>query len=180
MSYVKADLTRSRSFDLFAIASSSTELGSHSMLGYPFSIGPCETMLRYGRIDSKLQQNYVYNRQESCSIGPILQSYALSECLFEFPNSIEIQFFEEEGSSQLVEGDVHILERIKELVENGRVLDARHILSFIPYEISDRVDNWRRVLAKPKASSEKSATGVDPEKTLCGSEITLTNTRANG
>jgi hypothetical protein len=162
--YVQADLHHARSVDVFAIASSSTDFGSQSIFDYLSSIGSSDNMLDHERPGAWFQQNYIYNRQISLAIRSILQSYTLPECLFEHPTSIEIHFFETESSSHFVEDEVHILERIRNLIENGRVSDARHFLSVMPYEIFDKVENWRRVLARPRAKCQKSATGADLRK----------------
>lgn len=51
------------------------------------------------------------------------------------------------------------LVKIRRLVEDGSLEEARHLLSLIPVGISDKFDNWHRVLAKPKVKAEKLATG---------------------
>jgi len=59
---------------------------------------------------------------------------------------------------------VHIEKRIKKLVESGGISEARRFLSFIQCGVSERIDHWRRVLAKPRSRSEKMATGANFEK----------------
>lgn len=66
-----------------------------------------------------------------------------------------------ENSSLPFEFDEYIIRNIKILIETGRVLDARLLLSSFPFGISSKLDNWRRVLSIPKAKPEKVATGVD-------------------
>jgi transcriptional regulator with XRE-family HTH domain len=59
-----------------------------------------------------------------------------------------------------LEGDEEVnLEQVKKFVENGRISEARHLLSMIPPAKSPSLDHWRKVLARPEARLEKSATG---------------------
>ena len=48
---------------------------------------------------------------------------------------------------------------MKNLVENGRITEARNVLSDIQPGSSIKLDNWKRILAKPKAKISNSATG---------------------
>src|SRR4030042_7079563 len=66
-----------------------------------------------------------------------------------------------ENSSLPIEFDEYIIKKIKILIEAGQVSNARFLLTSIPFGISSKLDNWRRVLAIPKAKPEKVATGVD-------------------
>lgn len=66
-----------------------------------------------------------------------------------------------ENSSLPIEFDEYIVKNIKILVEAGQVSNARFLLTSIPFGISSKLDNWRRVLDIPKAKPEKVATGVD-------------------
>ena len=73
----------------------------------------------------------------------------------------EIYFEVPENSTLPIEFDEYIGRNIRILVESGQVSDARLLLSSITFGISSKLDNWRRVLAIPKAKSEKVATGID-------------------
>jgi len=57
-----------------------------------------------------------------------------------------------------------ISQHMKQLVEDGRITDAREVLSTIQPGISTALDNWNNVLSKPKAKVEKSATGGEIRK----------------
>jgi len=65
------------------------------------------------------------------------------------------------SNRHLFNGEVffHTLEDIRSLVEGGNVEEANHLLSLIHVGISDKIDNWRRVLAKPIIKAKKPATG---------------------
>jgi hypothetical protein len=66
-----------------------------------------------------------------------------------------------ENSSLSMESDEYIVKNIEIFIEHGQVSNARLLLSSIPFGISSKLDNWRRVLAIPKVKPEKVATGVD-------------------
>ncbi|MBW2060561.1 MAG: hypothetical protein JRI95_03240 [Deltaproteobacteria bacterium] len=55
---------------------------------------------------------------------------------------------------------------VKDLVEDGRVVDARHLLSSIqvPPGLSTKLDTWRKVLAEPRTKPREIATGGDLKK----------------
>jgi hypothetical protein len=69
-----------------------------------------------------------------------------------------------ENSSLPLEFDEYIVKNIEKFVEHSHISNARLLLSSIPSGISSKLDNWRRVLAIPKARPEKIATGVDIRK----------------
>jgi hypothetical protein len=73
----------------------------------------------------------------------------------------EIYFEIPENSTLPIEFDEYFGRNIRILVESGQISDARLLLSSIPSGISSKLDNWRRVLAIPKARIGKTATGVD-------------------
>ena len=66
-----------------------------------------------------------------------------------------------ENSTLPIEFDEYIGRNIRNLVESGQVSEARLLLLSIPFGISSKLDNWRRVLAIPKARPGKAGTGVD-------------------
>ena len=72
---------------------------------------------------------------------------------------LEVPFIEEESSSALVESEEVTRERIRTLVENGRVSEAQNILSKIAPGISSRLDTWRKVLTRPTVRLEETTTG---------------------
>ncbi len=49
-----------------------------------------------------------------------------------------------------------ISQQVKNLVENGKIADAREVLSNIPPGTSTTLDNWKRALENPKAKLDKS------------------------
>ena len=59
------------------------------------------------------------------------------------------------------ESEELIVDRIKTLVENGSIAEARKILSTIKSKKSRHLDVWEKVLAKPKVKIEEKATGGD-------------------
>ncbi|NIM13412.1 MAG: hypothetical protein GTO45_14955 [Candidatus Aminicenantes bacterium] len=52
-----------------------------------------------------------------------------------------------------------ISEHVKKLVEEGRIMEARNILSTIPSGVSTALNNWQKALYEPKVKFEKFATG---------------------
>jgi hypothetical protein len=71
-----------------------------------------------------------------------------------------------EHSSPEAEEKLTLEEQVKKLVENGDIPEARNLLAAIPSGISQELDNWRRLLAPPKARAEKSASGGDTRKDI--------------
>jgi len=63
------------------------------------------------------------------------------------------------GIEDKIENEKLILDRVRNLVENGHISEARNILSTIQHGISKKIDNWLKVLAKPKIKIGNSATG---------------------
>ncbi len=51
-----------------------------------------------------------------------------------------------------MENENLIVEKLRSYVEEGFVIEARKLVSAIRPGLSVRIDNWRRVLAEPKAS----------------------------
>jgi hypothetical protein len=68
-------------------------------------------------------------------------------------------FIEKENSSSLEESEDLLIERIKSLVENGRISEAQNMLSAVTPGISCRLDYWRRALTKPRVRLGETATG---------------------
>jgi hypothetical protein len=65
----------------------------------------------------------------------------------------------EENSSSISETEELSPERIRAFVEEGRISEAKNILSAVLPGNSYRLDNWRKVLSKPKVKIEETATG---------------------
>ena len=59
----------------------------------------------------------------------------------------------------MIESEELFAEQIRVLVENGRISEAQNMLATIVPGISPRLDNWRKVLAKPTVKVEKTGTG---------------------
>ncbi len=62
------------------------------------------------------------------------------------------QFSETENDSFVMENESLIVEKLRSCVEDGDVAEARRLVTGIRPGISVRIDNWRRVLAEPKAT----------------------------
>lgn len=69
--------------------------------------------------------------------------------------------YESESTSLPTTDDIPLLKRIRNLVEHGRIPEARGTLRFSFPGVSKRIDNWKRVLAVPKVQAGRSATGGD-------------------
>ncbi len=64
-----------------------------------------------------------------------------------------------------IETDENLVsDHIRNLVEKGRVPEARNVLPVVRYKGSERLNHWKKVLALPKATVKKSATGNDNRK----------------
>lgn len=149
---METNITQFRSLDIFTIASSATdqELRYCDVLDY----------LLFFASGTAFSQKELSHRFQTAAAFEELSSTRLLYAIEALPRTcFEIKFFEMAGSWHPTTRDAHILENVRNLVENGRISDARHLLRFVPMGISDRVDNWRRILAKPRAKTEDSASG---------------------
>jgi len=68
-----------------------------------------------------------------------------------------------ESSSSVIENKTEdeklISDRVRNLVESGHISEAHDILSTSKHIISKKIDNWLKILAKPKIRIGTSATG---------------------
>ena len=53
----------------------------------------------------------------------------------------------------------HILQKLKRLVQEGSISEARILLASIPHIKSPGLDNWHKTLSLPKVKQKKTATG---------------------
>ncbi len=66
---------------------------------------------------------------------------------------------DEESPSTVIHGESEMVTEVMDLVQGGRVSEARQLLSTVPENLSGTVENWRRVLAEPNAEPGISASG---------------------